>query len=110
MSAIIILVGRLTRDAELKYTNGGQAICHFSVATSHRKKVGDQWTEAPSYWECDLWGKQGESLNQYLTKGKMVELTGLAYQDTWEDQEGVKKTKSKVTVDRLNLISTGQGQ
>ena len=72
--SIAVLVGRLTRDAELKYTNSGQAVCHFSVATGSRRKKGDQWVDEASFWDVDLWGKQGESINQYLTKGKLVEI------------------------------------
>ena len=64
--AVAVIVGRLTRDAELKYTNSGQAICHFSVATSARRKKDDQWVEESSFWDVDLWGKLGETINQYL--------------------------------------------
>ena len=60
--SIAVLVGRLTRDSELRYTSGGSPICSFSVATSSRKKKGDQWIDEASFWDIELWGKQGESL------------------------------------------------
>ena len=74
--SVAVLVGRLTRDAELKYTNSGQAVCHFAVATSSRVKKGDQWVDESSFWDVDLWGKRAESVNQYLTKGKLVAVQG----------------------------------
>ncbi|MDX9959223.1 MAG: single-stranded DNA-binding protein [Clostridia bacterium] len=106
--SIAVLVGRLTRDAELKYTNSGQAVCHFSVATSSRRKKGDQWVDEASFWEVDLWGKQGESINQYLTKGKLVAVEGAMRQDRWE-QDGQSRMKVIVNANTVQLLGSGQG-
>lgn len=106
--SIAVLVGRLTRDAELKYTNSGQAVCHFSVATSSRRKKGDQWVDEASFWEIDLWGKQGESINQYLTKGKLVAVEGSMRQDRWE-QDGQSRMKVIVNANTVQLLGSGQG-
>jgi single-strand DNA-binding protein len=101
------IIGRLTRDSELKYTTGGQACAHFSIATDDRKKKGDQWIEEPSFWDITLWGKQAESVNQYLTKGKLVHVSGKMNQDRWE-QDGQKREKLKVTADTLTLLGGGE--
>jgi single-strand DNA-binding protein len=106
--AIAVIVGRLTRDAELKYTNSGQAICHFSVATSSRRKKGDQWIDESSFWDVDLWGKQGESINQYLTKGKLVAVEGAMRQDRWE-QDGQTRTKTLITANTVQLLGSSGG-
>lgn len=106
--SIAVLVGRLTRDAELKYTNNGQAICHFSLATSTRRKKGDQWVDEPSFWDVDLWGKQGETLNQYLTKGKLVGVEGSMRQDRWE-QDGQPRMKVVINANSVQLLGGGQG-
>ncbi len=111
--AIAVVVGRLTRDAELKYTNSGQAVCHFSVATSARRKKGDQWVEESSFWDVDFWGKGGESINQYLTKGKLVAVEGAMRQDKWE-QDGQTRSKTLITANTVQLLgssgaSGGQG-
>ena len=106
--AVAIVVGRLTRDAELKYTNSGQAICHFSVATSARRKKGDQWIEEASYWDVDLWGKQGETINQYLTKGKLVAVEGTMRQDRWE-QDGQTRSKTLITANSVQLLGSQGG-
>ena len=107
--AVAVIVGRLTRDAELKYTNSGQAVCHFSVATNSRRKKGDQWVEEPSYWDIDLWGKPGESINQYLVKGKLVAVEGSMRQDKWE-QDGQTRTKIQITANTVQLLGSQGGQ
>lgn len=107
--SIAVLVGRLTRDAELKYTNSGQPVCHFAVATSTRRKKGDQWMDEASFWDVDLWGKQAESLNQYLTKGKLVAVEGTMRQDRWE-QDGQARMKVLVSANTVQLLGGGSGQ
>lgn len=106
--AVAVIVGRLTRDAELKYTNSGQAVCHFSVATSSRRKKGDQWVDESSFWDVDLWGKQGESINQYLTKGKLVAVEGAMRQDRWE-QDGQTRSKTLITANTVQLLGSSGG-
>ncbi len=106
--SIAVLVGRLTRDAELKYTNSGQAVCHFSVATGSRRKKGDQWVDEASFWDVDLWGKQGESINQYLVKGKLVAVEGTMRQDRWE-QDGQSRMKVVITANTVQLLGSNSG-
>lgn len=106
--SIAVLVGRLTRDAELKYTNSGQAVCHFSVATGSRRKKGDQWVDEASFWDVDLWGKQGESINQYLVKGKLVAVEGTMRQDRWE-QDGQSRMKVVIAANTVQLLGSNAG-
>lgn len=105
--SIAVIVGRLTRDAELKYTTGGSPICSFSVAASSRKKKGDQWVDEPSFWDVELWGKQGESLNQYLVKGKQVAIEGQMRQDRWE-KDGQPRMKVIINAQTVQLLGGGQ--
>lgn len=105
--ATSVVVGRLTRDAELSYTNSGTAICHFSVATNARVKKGDQWVDESSYWDVDLWGKLGETINQYLTKGKLVAVQGDMRQDRWE-KDGQAKMKVIIKANDVQLLGGGQ--
>jgi len=106
--ASVVIVGRLTRDAELKYANSGTAICHFSVATNARVKKGDQWLDEPSYWEVDLFGKRAESVNQYLNKGKLVAVSGDMRQDHWE-KDGQTRTKVIITANDVQLLGSNTG-
>jgi single-strand DNA-binding protein len=104
----VVLVGRLTRDAELKYTANGQAVCKFSVAVNRRKKSGDQWVDEANFFDVVLWGRQGEALNQYLVKGKMVGVDGELRQDRWE-QDGQNRSRVEIVAANIQLISGGAG-
>ncbi|MBN1243133.1 MAG: single-stranded DNA-binding protein [Spirochaetales bacterium] len=105
--SIAVLVGRLTRDAELKYTNSGTAICKFGLAVSVRQKKGDQWVDEPNFYNIVVWGKDGERLNQYLTKGKLVAVEGNLRQDKWE-QDGVQRMAVEVSANSVALLGGGQ--
>jgi single-strand DNA-binding protein len=105
----VVLIGRLTRDAELKYTANGQAVCKFSVAVNRRKKNGDQWIDEPNFFDVVLWGRQGETLNQYLVKGKLVGVDGELRQDRWE-QDGQNRSKVEIVAANLQLLGGNPGQ
>ncbi|MDR2740946.1 MAG: single-stranded DNA-binding protein [Treponema sp.] len=102
----VVLVGRLTRDAELKYTAGGQAVCKFSIAINRRRKSGDQWVDEANFFDIVLWGRQGEALNQYLIKGKQVGVDGELRQDRWE-QDGQNRSKVEIVANNVQLLGGG---
>jgi len=105
---MVVLVGRLTRDAELKYTNSGQAICRFGIAVNRSRKQGDQWVDEASFFDVDYWGKGGEAVKQYLVKGKQVAVEGELRQDRWE-QDGQTRSKVVVAASNVQLLGGGQG-
>jgi single-strand DNA-binding protein len=107
----VVLVGRLTRDAELKYTAGGQAVCKFSIAVNRRRKNGDQWEDEANFFDIVIWGRQGESLHPYLVKGKMVGVDGELRQDRWQ-QDGQNRSKVEIVANYLQLLggTPGSGQ
>ena len=100
----VVLVGRLTRNAELKYTNNGGAVSKFSIAINQRRKKDDQWVDEAHFFDIVLWGKTAESLNQYLVKGKQVGVEGQLRQNRWE-QEG--QARSKVEIFATNVMLLG---
>lgn len=100
----VILVGRLTRDAELQYTNSGFAIGKMSIAVNRRKKQGDQWMDEGNFFDVTLFGKRAESLAQYLLKGNQIAVEGQLNQDRWE-QDGMKR--SRVNIDATNIQLLG---
>ena len=104
----VVVVGRLTRDAELKYTANGQAVCKFAVAVNRRRKNGDQWEEEASYFDVVLWGRQGEALNQYLSKGKAVGIDGELRQDRWQ-QDGQNRSKVEIVANNIQLLGGNPG-
>lgn len=99
----VILIGRLTRDGELKYTSGGIAVCKFSIAVNKRRKQGEQWVDEANFFDIVLWGKQGETLNQYLLKGKQVAIDGELHQNRWE-QDGQSRSKIEINANNVQLI------
>ena len=102
----VVLVGNLTRDAELKYTSGGMAVCAFSIAVNYNKKSGDQWTKEVNFFDIVVFGRQGESIHQYLVKGKQIGVSGELRQERWE-QEGQTRSKVKVIASNIQLLGGG---
>jgi len=106
----VILVGNLGRDAEIRYTPGGAAVSKFSIATTEvwNDKAG-QRQERTEWHTIDLWGKQAESLSEYLLKGKQVYIEGRLQTDEYTDKEGIKRKSTKVRCDKLVLLGSGGG-
>jgi single-strand DNA-binding protein len=105
----VVIIGRLTRDAELKYTNTGTAICKISIAVNRRRKVDDQWTEEASFFDVTIWGKMGEAINQYLVKGKQVGIEGELRQNKWE-QDGQPRSKVEIIANNVQLLGGKTGE
>ena len=104
----VVLVGRLTRNAELKYTNSGAAVSKFSLAVNQRRKKGDQWEDEVHYFDVSLWGKTAEAINQYLVKGKQVGVQGQLRQDRWQ-QDGQNRSKVEIFATNVMLLGSGSG-
>jgi single-strand DNA-binding protein len=107
----VILVGNLGRDAELKYTPGGQAVCKLRLATTEvwNDKAG-QRQEKTEWHSIDLWGRQAESLNEYLTKGKQIYVEGRLQTRKWTDMDGKDRYTTDIKADRIVLLSGGGGR
>ena len=102
----VMLIGRLTRDAETKYTSGGMAICSFSLAVNQRVKEGDSWQDEASFFDVATFGKTAESIGKYLVKGKQVAVDGRLKQDRWE-HEGQSRSKVVINADNVQLLGGG---
>ena len=97
-----VLSGRLTRDAELKYTSSGKAKLTFSLANNGYKE-GDT-----SYFNCEIWGERGEKLALILTKGCFIGATGRTDIESWE-KDGVKHTAPKIHVTDVTILYKPKG-
>ena len=106
---VVVLVGRLTRDCELKSTQQGTSVCRFSIAVNRRKRTGDKWEDEVSYFDITLWGKSAETLSSYLTKGRQVSIQGELRQNRWE-QDGQTHSKIEVVANNVQLLSSGNQQ
>lgn len=103
---IVGLVGRLTRPADMRYTNSGYAICSFTIAVNKRRKQTDgTWQDQASFFDCSYFGKAAEGVSPWLQKGQQVGVQGSLEQQTWENN-GQKRSKIAVIVDSLQLVGS----
>jgi len=93
-------IGNLTRDAELRYTNSGTAVCNFTFAMNKKFKE----TENVTYVDCVAWGKYGELISENLKKGKKVGVVGELNQKHWE-KDGEKHSRYEITVREVEYLS-----
>ena len=105
----VVLVGRLTRDAELKYTNSGLQICKFSLAINRRRKNGDQWVDEANFFDCTMMGRSAEAIHRYLVKGKQIGVDGELRQNRWE-QDGQPRSKVEIFANNVQLLGGPGGQ
>jgi len=91
----VTLIGRLTRDAALKFTNSGLAILEFSIAVDRSVKRNDKWEKEAHFFDITLFGKLGEAIAQYMTKGQQVAVDAHLQQDRWGDKETGKKRSAE---------------
>jgi single-strand DNA-binding protein len=101
----VIIVGRLTRDPELRYIPSGTAVCEVGVAVNEKVKRGDEYVEAPVFLDCTLWSKTAEVAAQYLHKGSSVLIEGRLQLDQWE-KDGEKRSKLKVVGERMQMLGS----
>jgi single-strand DNA-binding protein len=103
----VILVGRLGRDPEMKYTPSGAAVAKFSVATDEvfKDRSGEQQKHT-EWHNIVAWNKLAEICGQYLTKGKQVYIEGSIRSKQWEDQAGNKRTSYEIIASRMQMLGS----
>lgn len=101
---IVVLLGNLTRDPELKYTPSGAAVCEFAVALNYIRGKGDEKKEDVSYVNICAFGKTAENAAEYLKKGRQVHVSGRLQEDRWETPDGQKRSKMKVVAERITFV------
>ena len=99
----LVLEGRLTRDAELKYTPKGTSMLTFTIANN--SGYGDY--EKTLFLNCVIFGKRAEGLHQYLGKGQYVVIQGVLTQDKWQDRDGNNRVSFNCMINELSLVPTG---
>jgi len=104
----VTLFGRLTKDPETKYTQSGTAITSFSIANNKTWNQDGEKKSQVSYFECTAWGKLGEIIAQYISKGNRILIEGRLQQQSWDDSEGKKRYAIKVIVENFNFIDSKQ--
>jgi single-strand DNA-binding protein len=108
----VVLVGNLTRDPEMKHLPSGTALCSLRIAVNTRRKdESGQWTDKPNYFDVSVWGAQGESCAQYLSKGRPVAIDGRLEWREWEATDGSGKRQAvEIVADNVQFLgSRGDG-
>lgn len=106
----VILMGNLTRDVEVRTTPSGQNVANFSLAVSRSfKDQSGQTQDRTSFINCVAWGKPGEIIAQYVSKGSPLLVSGRLEQRSYEDKDGNKRQAVEVFVEDFNFIGGGRG-
>ena len=101
----VILVGRLGRDPETRYTGSGQAVANFSLATDETYKDRNGERQKRTEWhKIVVWGKQAEIAQQYLKKGSLVFIEGRIQSREWQDKEGQKRTSFDIVASNFRML------
>lgn len=106
----VYLIGNLTRDPELRVTPKGTAICQFGIAVNRQFKADDgSMRDETTFVDIEAWGKQGETIAKYCTKGRPLFVEGRLKLDQWEDKSsGQKRSKLKVVLESFQFLGSGQ--
>lgn len=101
----VILIGRLGRDPETRFTGGGQAVANFSLATDETYKDRSGERQKRTEWhKIVVWGKQAEIAQQYLKKGSLVFIEGRIQTREWQDKEGQKRTSFEIVATNFRML------
>lgn len=104
----VLLMGNLTRDPQLSYTTNQTAVVHFGLAVNRKWKGQDgSQREETCFVDCTAFAGQAETINKYLSKGSPVFVEGRLTFDSWTGQDGVKRSKHKVTVETFQFLPAG---
>lgn len=103
----VMLIGRLGRDPEIRYTNSGSAVANFSLATTDTwKDKQGQKQERTEWHNIVLFGRQAEVAKEYLAKGRSVYIEGRIRNRSWDDKDGNKRYRSEVVGDRMQFLGS----
>ena len=107
----VLLMGNLTRDPELRVTPKGTSICQFSLAINRQFKMESGETrEEVTYIDIEAWGKQGETIAKYVTKGRPLYVEGRLRLDQWEDKNTKeKRSRMKVVLEQFQFLGDSRG-
>ena len=101
----VVLTGNLTRDPELRTTQGGTSVCSLRIATNTRRKTADGWVDKPNYFSVTVWGTQGENCNRFLAKGRPVCIDGRLEWREWTHEDS-KREAVEIVADAVQFLGS----
>lgn len=106
----VILIGNLGKDPELRYTQGGTAVCQLSVATTRTySNKNNERVDETEWHRVVVWSKQAEHCGQYLTKGRQVYVEGRLQTRSWDDRDGNKRYTTEIIAETVQFLG-GRGE
>lgn len=104
----VIMMGNLTRDPEIRYTQSGTPVTNFRIAVNSRFKQADGLKEEVCFIDVVVFGKQAENCSQYLNKGGGVMVEGRLQQNRWESNDGQKRSRHEVVAQMVRFLPKRQ--
>ena len=98
------LVGRLTRDPELRYTPAGEAMCGLRLAVSTRTRAGEEWEDRPNFFDVLVWGRNGEAAAEHLTKGRRIGVAGRLTWREWKADDGSRREAVQIVASSVQYL------
>jgi single-strand DNA-binding protein len=98
------LVGRLTRDPELRYTAAGEAVCGLRLAVSTRARSGEEWEDRPNFFDVSIWGRNGEAAAEHLAKGRRIGIAGRLTWREWRADDGSRREAVQIVASSVQYL------
>lgn len=107
----VFLMGNLTRDVEVRHVSPENAVANIGLAVNRRFRTRDgENREETTFVDCEAWGRTGEVMSQYLSKGRPVFIEGRLKLDQWQDREGNNRSKLKVVIENFQFVDSRGGE
>ena len=107
---VVVITGNLTKDPELRSTNGGTSVCEMRVAVnSRRKDQSGQWVDKPNYFDVVVFGAQGENCANYLSRGRPLAVEGRLDWREWEAKDGGKRQAVQIIANSVQFLGSRDG-
>ncbi len=106
----VLLIGNMTRDPELRYLQTGTAVCDFGVAVNNKRRdKSGEMKEEVLFMDVTAFGKQAETISEYLQKGRSIFVEGRLKMDEWTGQDGQKRSKMKMVLEQFGFMDSKPG-
>lgn len=105
----VILIGNLGQDVELRTTTSGMSVADLRLATSERRKQGEEWVDHTEWHTVTVFGKTAENCAKFLVKGRQVAVEGRLQTDKWQDKTGADRWTTKVVANDVTFLGGGDG-
>jgi len=104
----VMIIGRLGKDPDVRYTTNGDAVADISIATSEKFKKGDDYQEKTEWHKCVIWGQKAEFAKTYLKKGQLIYVEGKLQTRKWQDKDGNNRYSTEVQVFTLTTLGKSE--